>query len=177
MDECCFFSTFVYVQFSAVPQPIGSSKVYVGRFSGDSFPVFSAEGHCEQSCQGQGCPLFDVVHPAVPLSTMVSPTLPGGLKVLERLSWHVWDVWTVPACVCSWTTASSTSLQVYIRNVVCFYIKTYSPPYCRTNVQINGNEFYCCCRCPKEKLNVMRAEATRFKFHWRSHPGSWAGVA
>ena len=29
---------------------------------------------------GQGCPLFDVVHPAFPLLTTASPTLQGALK-------------------------------------------------------------------------------------------------
>ena len=34
----------------------------------------------EQFWHGQGCPLFDVVYPAFPLPTMVSPTLQGALK-------------------------------------------------------------------------------------------------
>ena len=41
--------------------------------------VFSAGNHCEPICYGQGCPLFDVVHPAFPLLTMAEPTLQGAL--------------------------------------------------------------------------------------------------
>ena len=44
---------------------------------------FSAGGPFEQFWHGQGCPLFDVVHPAFPLPT----TVPWKM-VLERLSWH-----------------------------------------------------------------------------------------
>ena len=51
-----------------------------GQFSRDPLPVFSAEGPCEQFWHGQGCPLFDVVHPAFPLPTMALPTLQGALK-------------------------------------------------------------------------------------------------
>ena len=40
----------------------------------------SAEGFCEQLWHGQGCPLFDVGHPAFPLPTTASPTLQGALK-------------------------------------------------------------------------------------------------
>ena len=40
---------------------------------------FSAEGPCEQLWQGQGCPFFDIVHPAFPLWT-TSLTLQGTLK-------------------------------------------------------------------------------------------------
>ena len=43
-------------------------------------PVFSAGGPCEQFWHGQGCPLFDVVHPAFPLPTTASPTLQGAPK-------------------------------------------------------------------------------------------------
>ena len=61
----CFSSIqFSSVQFSSVPRPIGSSGGPDRRFSGDSFAVSSAEGHCEQFRHGQGGPLFDVVHPA-----------------------------------------------------------------------------------------------------------------
>ena len=42
--------------------------------------VFPAGGTCEQFWHGQGCPLFDVVHPAFPLPTTASPTLKGALK-------------------------------------------------------------------------------------------------
>ena len=47
--------------------------------SRDPLPVCSAGGPCEQCWHGQGCPLFDVVHPALPLLTMTSPTLRGAL--------------------------------------------------------------------------------------------------
>ena len=33
-----------------------------------------------QFWHGQGCPLFDVVHPAFPLPTTASPTLQGAIK-------------------------------------------------------------------------------------------------
>ena len=35
---------------------------------------------CEQFWRGQGCPLFDVVHPVFPLPTTASPTLQAALK-------------------------------------------------------------------------------------------------
>ena len=50
------------------------------RFSRDSLSVFSTGGHCEQFWHGQGCPLFDVDHPAFSLPTMASATLQGALK-------------------------------------------------------------------------------------------------
>ena len=37
------------------------------------------EAPCEQFCP-QGCPLFDVVHPAFPMPTTASPTLQGAMK-------------------------------------------------------------------------------------------------
>ena len=67
-------------QFSSVPRPLGSSGGHERRFSRDPLPFFSAGGPCEQFWHGQGCPLFDVVHPAFSLSTMASPTLKGALK-------------------------------------------------------------------------------------------------
>ena len=51
-----------------------------GRFSIDPLPVFSAGDPCEQFWHGQGCPLSDVVHPAFPLPTTVSPTFQGAQK-------------------------------------------------------------------------------------------------
>ena len=51
-----------------------------GRFSRDPLPVFSAGGHFEQFRHGQGCPLFDVVHPPFPLPITASPTLQSVLK-------------------------------------------------------------------------------------------------
>ena len=47
--------------------PIGSSGGHEGWFSADSLPIFSAGGPCERLRHGQGCSLFDVVHPAFPL--------------------------------------------------------------------------------------------------------------
>ena len=44
------------------------------------FQSFSAGGPCEQSWLGQGCPLFDVVHPAFSLPITASPTLQGAVK-------------------------------------------------------------------------------------------------
>ena len=43
--------------------------------SADSRPVFSTGRHCEQFWHGQGCQLFDFVHPAFPLPITTSPTL------------------------------------------------------------------------------------------------------
>ena len=56
---------------------IGGHK---GRFSRDPLPVFSAGSPCEQLWPGQGCPLFDVVHPAFPLLTTALPTLQDAPK-------------------------------------------------------------------------------------------------
>ena len=52
------------------------------RFSSSLFP---AGGHCEKFWHGQGCRLFDVVHPAY-RGTIHQPRCPK--DVLERLSWH-----------------------------------------------------------------------------------------
>ena len=41
---------------------------------------FSAEGYCEQFWHVQGCPVFDVVHPAFPLPTAASHILQGAMK-------------------------------------------------------------------------------------------------
>ena len=41
---------------------------------------FSAGGPCDHFLHGQGCPLFDVVHSAFPLLTMLLPTLQSALK-------------------------------------------------------------------------------------------------
>ena len=55
---------------------LGIEDFTVGIWSQDaSFPVFSVGGHCEQFWHGQGCPLFEVVHPAFPLPTTMAPTL------------------------------------------------------------------------------------------------------
>ena len=68
------------VQFSSVPWPPRSSGEHEGRFSRDSFPVFSAWGHCEQLWHGQECPLFDFVYLAFSLPTTASSVLKGALK-------------------------------------------------------------------------------------------------
>ena len=44
------------------------------------FQSFFAGGRCEQLWHGQGCPLFDAVHPAFSLPTTASPTLQGASK-------------------------------------------------------------------------------------------------
>ena len=59
---------------------IGSSGGHEGRFNRGPVPVFSAGGPCEQFWHGQGCPLFDVVHPVFPRPTTASPTLQGAVK-------------------------------------------------------------------------------------------------
>ena len=45
--------------------------------SGDPLLVFSARGHRKQFWHGQGCPLFELAHPAFLLPTTASPTLEG----------------------------------------------------------------------------------------------------
>ena len=90
------------VQFSSVPWPIGSSRGHDRWFSRDSFPVFSAGGHCEQFWHGEGCPLFDVVHTAFPLPTTVSPTLQHALKDGFGKAVHTMQVslsWRLPEAV------------------------------------------------------------------------------
>ena len=59
---------------------MGSSGEHEGRFSRDPLPVFSAGGSCGQFWHGQGCPHFDVVHPAFPLPTAASLTFQNALK-------------------------------------------------------------------------------------------------
>ena len=51
-----------------------------GQFSRDPLPLFFIGGPCEQFWHGQGCLLFDVVHPTFLLRTTASPTLQGALK-------------------------------------------------------------------------------------------------
>ena len=51
-----------------------------GRFSRNPLPVFSAGCPFEQFRYWQECPLFDVIHPAYPLSTTASPSLQDALK-------------------------------------------------------------------------------------------------
>ena len=76
-------------QFNSVPLSIGSSGWHERRFSRYLLPVFSVGGLCQQFWQGQGCPLFDVAHPAFSMPTTASPLqVPWGM-FLERLSWRV----------------------------------------------------------------------------------------
>ena len=57
--------------------PTGSSGGHYGRPSRGAFPAFSAGGHCGQIWHGQGCPSFDVLHPASPLPTTAPCTHPS----------------------------------------------------------------------------------------------------
>ena len=76
-----FFKTTLKINHSSVQFILLTiSWGYEGRFSGDPLPVFSAGGPCQQFWPGQGCPLFDVVHPAFPLPTTALPTCQGTLK-------------------------------------------------------------------------------------------------
>ena len=50
------------------------------------------QGPCEQFWHGQGCPLFDIVHPAFPLLTTASPTLHGALMDGLRKTVTVCDI-------------------------------------------------------------------------------------
>ena len=58
----------------------GGGGGHEGRFTRDLLPVFSAGGPCEQFWHGQGCPIFDVVHPEFPLLTTASPTRQDAVK-------------------------------------------------------------------------------------------------
>ena len=76
------FIHFKNHQFTSVQSldPLDRRGRHAERLSRDPFPVFSAGGLCRQFWHGQRCPLFDVVHPALPLPTTASPTLQGALK-------------------------------------------------------------------------------------------------
>ena len=77
-----------YFQF--IPWPNDVVREHGRRFSRDPLPVLSAEGRCEKFWHGQGCSLFDVVHPAFPLPTKASqPSKVPWRMVLESLSWRV----------------------------------------------------------------------------------------
>ena len=85
MDEHCAvqLEQFSPVQFSLLIDCVirGRERGHDGRFRRDPLLVFfSAGGRGEQFWHGQGCPLFDIVHPAFPLPTIASPTLQGTLK-------------------------------------------------------------------------------------------------
>ena len=69
------------VQFSPLTNRV--MGVHEGRFSRDPLQVFCAGGHCEQFWHKQGCPLFDVAHPAFPLPTMASFNVQRALKESE----------------------------------------------------------------------------------------------
>ena len=58
----------------------GSGGGHEEWFSRDLLPVDCARGPCEQFWYGQGCPLFDVAHPALHLPTTASPILQDALK-------------------------------------------------------------------------------------------------
>ena len=70
------------VQFSSVQsfERLGHRGDMRDDSAGILFQSFSAGGHREQFWLGQGCLLFDVVHPAFPLPTTASPTLQGDPK-------------------------------------------------------------------------------------------------
>ena len=77
-----FMCVCVFDSFSSVHYRLKSDWVVWGRLgSGDPLPVFSpsAGGHCGQSWHGHGCPLSDVVHPAL-LPTTELPTFQGALN-------------------------------------------------------------------------------------------------
>ena len=80
----------ISVRFISEPRPIGSSVGHDGRFSRVPLPVVSADCPCEQFWHGQGCQLFDVVHPALPLLTTALPTLQGAQWFWRgcRVVWH-----------------------------------------------------------------------------------------
>ena len=76
-------SLFIQLRFTSlklVLRPVGSSGEHEGRFRKDPLTVFSSGGPCKLFWHGQGCPLFDVVHPAFPSPTTASPSLQGALK-------------------------------------------------------------------------------------------------
>ena len=78
------------VQFISVPQAIGSLGRHEEWFSRDPVPVFCVRGHCEQFWHRQGHPLFDVVHPSVPLPSWCCPPPKRTWRMFtERLTWHV----------------------------------------------------------------------------------------
>ena len=86
-------------QFSSVPWLIGLSEGHERWFSMDPLPVFSAGGPCEQFWHRQGCPLFDVVHPAIPLPTTASPTIQGAPKDGFGEAVVVWHAQTMQVSV------------------------------------------------------------------------------
>ena len=79
-DSVCWTFFLMYVQFSPLIDWVVGGGGHEGWFSRDPLPVLSAGGPCEQFWYGQGCPLFDVVHPAFSLLITALPTLQGALK-------------------------------------------------------------------------------------------------
>ena len=81
----------VSVQFSSIPQTIGSSEEHERRFSRDPLPVFPAGGRCEQFWRGQGQPFFDVIRPVFFFCRprRRPPFRMPWTMILVRLSWRV----------------------------------------------------------------------------------------
>ena len=81
---------FKITPFSSIPWPIWSSGGHEERFIWGSVSVFFCflgGGHVEQFWPGQECPLFDVVHPALPRRR--APFKVPCMMVLEsRCAWH-----------------------------------------------------------------------------------------
>ena len=74
-SNCAYMFSF----FTSVPRRLGR-RGDMRDDSAEILPISSAGGPCEQFWHRQGCPLFDVVHPAFPLPTTASPALRGVLK-------------------------------------------------------------------------------------------------
>ena len=74
-----FFLNIFTVQLSSV-QSDWVVRGHDGWFSWDPLPIFSEGGLCGQFWHGQGCPLFDIVHPALALLTILSAIFQGAPK-------------------------------------------------------------------------------------------------
>ena len=89
---------FSSIQLNPVHWLIRSSGEHEGWFSRDPLPVFSAGGPCEQFWHGQGRPLFDDVHPALPLLTTLhtNGTQNAALEaVLMTFKCQIWTNWSI----------------------------------------------------------------------------------
>ena len=75
-----YFSSDQSLDRLGPPGGRGGGGKHEGQVSRNPPPIFSTGGRWEQFWHGQGCPLFDVVHPAFPLPTTASPTLQGAIK-------------------------------------------------------------------------------------------------
>ena len=86
-DTVLLFSFFLFFFWGSVSvQSLGQFGLrgHDRRFSRDPFPVFSTGGPCEQFWHGQGCLIFDIVHPAFPLPTTRQCALKDGfLEAVE----------------------------------------------------------------------------------------------